>query len=93
MTLVSGTGTGPQTITFGGSGLTLPYNNPVTATIQQGAVYTITSTNNVTTRSLSADGTLTLTDVDSNPGTLEITPDKESGLQRPDTSSPRYLYK
>ena len=28
MTLVSGTGTGPQTITFGGSGLTLPYNNP-----------------------------------------------------------------
>ena len=72
--------------------LPLPYNNPVTATIQQGAVYTITSTNNVTTRSLS-DGTLTLTDVDSNPGTLEITQTKENGLQRPDTSSPRYLYK
>ena len=75
MTLVSGTGTGPQAIKFGGSGLTLPYNEPVTATIQQGAAYTITSTNNVTTRSLS-DGTLTLTDVDSNPGTLSITPDK-----------------
>ncbi len=87
MTLVSGTGTGPQTITFGGSGLTLPYNNPVTATIQQGAVYTITSTNNVTTRSLSADGTLTLTDVDSNPGTLEITPDKGEW-----TSTSRYEF-
>ena len=87
MTLVSGTGTGPQTIKFGGSGLTLPYNNPVTATIQQGAVYTITSTNNVTTRSLSADGTLTLTDVDSNPGTLEITPDKGEW-----TSTSRYEF-
>ena len=86
MTLVSGTGTGPQTIKFGGSGLTLPYNNPVTATIQQGAVYTITSTNNVTTRSLS-DGTLTLTDVDSNPGTLEITPDKGEW-----TSTSRYEF-
>jgi len=87
MTLVSGTGTGPQTIKFGGSGLTLPYNNPVTATIQQGAAYTITSTNNVTTRSLSADGTLTLTDVDSNPGTLEITPDKGEW-----TSTSRYEF-
>jgi len=86
MTLVSGTGTGPQTITFGGSGLTLPYNNPVTATIQQGAVYTITSTSNVTTTSLS-DGTLTLTDVDSNPGTLEITPDKGEW-----TSTSRYEF-
>jgi len=86
MTLVSGTGTGPQTIKFGGSGLTLPYNNPVTARIQQGAVYTITSTNNVTTRSLS-DGTLTLTDVDSNPGTLEITPDKGEW-----TSTSRYEF-
>ena len=86
MTLVSGTGTGPQTIKFGGSGLTLPYNNPVTATIQQGAVYTITSTTNVTTRSLS-DGTLTLTDVDSNPGTLEITPDKGEW-----TSTSRYEF-
>jgi hypothetical protein len=86
MTLVSGTGTGPQTIKFGGSGLTLPYNEPVTATIQQGAVYTITSTNNVTTRSLS-DGTLTLTDVDSNPGTLEITPDKGEW-----TSTSRYEF-
>ena len=86
MTLVSGTGTGPETIKFGGSGLTLPYNTPVTATIQQGAVYTITSTNNVTTRSLS-DGTLTLTDVDSNPGTLEITPDKGEW-----TSTSRYEF-
>ena len=86
MTLVSGTGTGPETIKFGGSGLTLPYNTPVTATIQQGAVYTITSTTNVTTRSLS-DGTLTLTDVDSNPGTLEITPDKGKW-----TSTSRYEF-
>ena len=87
MTLVSGTGTGPQTIKFGGSGRTLPYNDPVTATIQQGAVYTITSTNNVTTRSLSTDGTLTLTDVDSNPGTLSITPDKGEW-----TSTSRYEF-
>ena len=86
MTLVSGTGTGPQTIKFGGSGLTLPYNEPVTATIQQGAAYTITSTTNVTTKSLS-DGTLTLTDVDSNPGTLEITPDKGEW-----TSTSRYEF-
>ena len=86
MTLVSGTGTGPQTIKFGGSGLTLPYNNPVAVTIQQGAVYTITSTTNVTTRSLSG-GTLTLTDVDSNPGTLEITPDKGEW-----TSTSRYEF-
>lgn len=86
MTLVSGTGTGPQTIKFGGSGLTLPYNNPVAVTIQQGAVYTITSTTNVTTRSLSG-GTLTLTDVDSNPGTLEITPDNGEW-----TSTSRYEF-
>lgn len=87
MTLVTGTGTGPQTITFGsatGFSGTLP--STVTATIQQGAVYTITSTNNVDTRSLS-DDTLTVSDTDSNPGSLSITPDKGEW-----TSTSRYEF-
>ena len=45
------------------------------ADIEEGSIYTITSTTNVNTRSLSG-GTLSFSDTDSNPGTLSITPDK-----------------
>ena len=70
-------GNGPQTITFGskaGFSGTLP--STVTADIEEGSIYTITRTNNVDTRSLSADGTLTMSDTDSNPGSLSVKPDK-----------------
>ena len=70
-------GNGPQTITFGskaGFSGTLP--STVTADIEEGSIYTITRTNNVDTRTLSDDGTLNVSDTDSNPGSLSVKPDK-----------------
>ena len=87
MTLVSGTGTGPPTISFGSSpGFSGTLPSPITATIQQGAVYTITSTNGVDSRTLSGS-TLTFSDNDSNPGSLSVTPDNGEW-----TSTSRYEF-
>ena len=88
MTIVSGTGDGPQTIRFGsrpGFNGTLP--STVTAKIQQGTVYEITETNGVDSTSLSDDGTLTVSDLDSNPGSLSVTPDNGEW-----TSTSRYEF-
>tara|TARA_B100002019_G_scaffold290121_1_gene307129 strand:- start:53 stop:2746 length:2694 start_codon:yes stop_codon:yes gene_type:complete len=75
MTLQSGNG--PQTITFGSkSGFSGTLPSTVTADIEEGSIYTITRTNNVDTRTLSADGTLNMSDTDSNPGSLSVKPDK-----------------
>jgi len=87
MTLVSGTGTGPQTIRFGSSpGFSGTLSSPITATIQQGAVYTITSINGVDERNLSGS-TLNLLDNDITPGSLSVTPDKGEW-----TSTSRYEF-
>ena len=88
MTIVSGTGDGPQTIRFGsrpGFSGTLP--STVTAKIQQGTAYTITETNGVDRTTLSDDGILTVSDLDSNPGSLSVTPDKGEW-----TSTSRYEF-
>ena len=70
-------GNGPQTITFGSkSGFSGTLPSTVTADIEEGSIYTITRTNNVDTRTLSDDGTLNMSDTDSNPGSLSVKPDK-----------------
>lgn len=69
-------GTGPLTITLGSaSGFSGTLPSTVTAQIQQGAIYNVSSTTNVDSSSLS-DNTLTVSDTDSNPGSLSITPSK-----------------
>ena len=60
-------GIGPNTIGFGPNGETK------TSQISSGAVYTLTSTGGVDSRNLSGN-TLTLSDDDSNPGSISITP-------------------
>ena len=60
-------GIGPSTIGFGPNGETK------TSQISSGAVYTLTSTGGVDSRNLSGN-TLTLSDDDSNPGSISITP-------------------
>ena len=71
MTLVSGFG--PNTITFGEPN---NYGN-VSVDIEKDSIYEITSTENVDTTTLS-DNTLTVSDNDSVPGSMSITPDKGS---------------
>ena len=74
MSLTSGSG--PDSIEFGSKpGFSGDLPSTVQADISKGSVYTIDETNNVDSSSLS-DGTLTVSDTDSNPGSLEITPDK-----------------
>jgi len=60
-------GIGPNRIIFGPNGETK------TSQISSGAVYTLTSTGGVDSRNLSGN-TLTLSDDDSNPGSISITP-------------------
>lgn len=60
-------GIGPSTIGFGPNGETK------TSQISSGSVYTLTSTGGVDSRNLSGN-TLTLSDDDSNPGSISITP-------------------
>jgi len=69
-------GTGPTTITFGSSpGFTGTLPSTVTAQIQQGTIYNVSSTNGVDERNLSGS-TLTFLDNDITPGSLSITPSK-----------------
>jgi len=60
-------GIGPNTLSFGPNGETK------TSQISSGAVYTLTSTGGADSRNLSGN-TLTLSDDDSNPGSISITP-------------------
>tara|TARA_B100000902_G_scaffold337694_1_gene338753 strand:+ start:135 stop:1586 length:1452 start_codon:yes stop_codon:yes gene_type:complete len=69
-------GNGPNTITLGSAaGFTGDLPTAVTAEIQRGAIYNVTSTTNVDASALN-NGTATFSDIDSNPGSLSITPDK-----------------
>ena len=60
-------GVGPDQLIFG------PNAETKTSQISSGAVYTLSSTSNVDSRNLSGN-TLTLSDLDSNPGSISITP-------------------
>ena len=60
-------GSGPDQLIFG------PNAETKTSQISSGAVYTITTVSNVDSRNLSGN-TLTLSDLDSNPGSISITP-------------------
>ena len=60
-------GVGPDRLIFG------PNAETKTSQISSGAVYTLSSTFNVDSRNLSGN-TLTLSDLDSNPGSISITP-------------------
>ena len=83
LSLVPETGEGPATITFGSpTGFVGGLVSPISASIQEGAIYTVSSTINADERSLSGAiaatsgggfDTLTLTDTDDSPGTLTIT--------------------
>ena len=69
MTLISGFG--PSTISLG-----RPANyEDVVVEIEKDSIYEITETQNVDRTTLS-DNTLTVSDLDSNPGSMSITPDK-----------------
>ena len=69
-------GNGPNTITLGSAaGFTGDLPTAVTAEIQRGAIYNVTSTTNVDASALN-NGTAIFSDIDSNPGSLSITPDK-----------------
>ena len=69
-------GEGPTTITLGSAtGFTGDLPATVTAEIREGAIYNVTSTNNVDRTALNGN-TATFSDIDSNPGSLSITPDK-----------------
>jgi len=83
LSLVPETGEGPATITFGSpTGFVGGLVSPISASIQEGAIYTVSSATNADERSLSGAiaatsgggfDTLTLTDTDDSPGTLTIT--------------------
>ena len=89
MTLDASTGDGPETITFGSDpGFDGTIDPTITHNIQKGAVYNVTSVNNVDSRTLDTDAnTLTFSDTDGNPGSLTISPNRGSW-----TSDSRYEF-
>ena len=89
MTLDTSTGDGPETITFGSDpGFDGTIDPTITHNIQKGAVYNVTSVNNVNTRTLNTDDNeLTFSDTDGNAGSLTISPNRGSW-----TSDSRYEF-